>query len=108
MSLNHMADWFDEEYEAILGLKHIPNPDYNPTIPPAKDDRGILFPIDWRNKNNNTKNIVAVTPVKDRTKWRDPGGNIERCAASYAVVVAEFLEGYQAVTKRKLAPVSVQ
>jgi hypothetical protein len=38
MSLNHMADWFDYEYEGILGLKHVPNPDYNPKVPDRKVD----------------------------------------------------------------------
>ena len=48
-----------------------------------------------------------MTPIKDRTKWRDPGGDYEMCGGSYAVAVAEFLEGYQAIEMKKLVPMSV-
>ena len=100
-----MADWFEEEYEGILGLKHIKNSDYDPSIPERQEDG--LKPIDWRDASKNPKGKVAVTPVKDRTNWRDPGGHNETCAASYAVAVAEFLEGRQALRNKKLATVSV-
>lgn len=38
MSLNHMADWYDAEYEEILGLMHKPDPDYHPKVPDRRED----------------------------------------------------------------------
>lgn len=103
MSLNHMADWFDYEYDSILGLKHISNSDFNPSVPERMEDD--LEPIDWRDNKKNPSKRVAVTPVKDRTGSAKSG--FEKCGGAYAVAVAEFLEGYQAIDKKKLATVSV-
>jgi hypothetical protein len=63
MKLNHLADWFDEEYDTILGLEHPSNSDEG-EIPnyPKTDD---IVPIDWRSE-------LAVTPVRDRSKWISP------------------------------------
>jgi hypothetical protein len=88
MKLNHMADWSDEEYDSILGLKHVSSSsdDSNINIPDPVEDNYV--PIDWRA-------LGAVTSVKDRSKWISPTtGNKEYCAGSYAVATAEVLEGY--------------
>lgn len=100
MKLNHLADWFDEEYDTILGLEHPENSEEG-DIPnyPITDE---IEPIDWRVGQ-------AVTAVRDRSKWISPEtGEKMYCASSYAVVTAEVLEGYYLKTKGKLVPLSVQ
>ena len=99
MKLNHLADWFDEEYDEILGLEH----DYNKEdfeIPnyPKTDD---LVPINWNE-------LGAVTPVRDRSKWISPETGAKMyCASSYAVATAELLEGFHFRNSKKLVPRSV-
>ena len=46
MKLNHLADWYDEEYDIILGLEH-PENNEEGEIPnyPKTDD---IEPVDWR------------------------------------------------------------
>lgn len=88
MKLNHMADWSDEEYDGILGLKHISSSSDDSNINIADPVEDHYVAIDWRA-------LGAVTPVKDRSKWISPTtGNKEYCAGSYAVATAEVLEGY--------------
>ena len=102
MKLNHMADWSDEEYENILGLKHPSEYDDSDIVIPDAPQTDDYEPVDWRNKG-------AVTAVKDRSKWISPtSGQKEYCAGSYAVATAEVLEGYQYLSKKKLLEVSVQ
>jgi hypothetical protein len=86
MKLNHLADWFDEEYDDILGLEHEQSsPDGEIPKQPEVD---TLQPIDWNDKQ-------AVTPVRDRSKWISPKTGAKMyCASSYAVATAEVLEAY--------------
>lgn len=94
MKLNHLADWFDYEYEQILGLNyhHQSNDDKIPTIV----DDGSTRPVNWTDQG-------VVTAVKDRTKWNNQKG----CASAYAVATAEVLESMVAIKELSLKPLSV-
>ena len=100
MKLNHLADWYDEEYDSILGLEHEDSD--SGEIPNYPKDDPSLQPVDWRDKQ-------AVTAVRDRSKWISPiTGAKMYCACAYAVVTAEVMEGYWANNKGRLVPLSVQ
>lgn len=100
MKLNHLADWFDEEYDDILGLEHDDSSDSG-SIPHYPDSDPSLFPVNWNDKQ-------AVTRVRDRSKWISPlTGTKMYCASSYAVATAELLEGYLSIQKGKIVPLSV-
>lgn len=100
MKLNHMADWTQEEYEAILSL-HEPDSGY--PIPEYKDQSDLpeVDQIDWRDKQ-------AVTPVRDITSMVNSLGKQMYCAASYAVAAAETLEALFLEDKGLLNQFSVQ
>ena len=99
MKLNHLADWYDEEYDDILGLEH-DEPEEEGHIPiyPQKE---LVEPINWYDKQ-------LVTRVRDRTKWISNLNQAKLyCASSYAVVTAEMLEAKYAKRTGKVVPFSV-
>ena len=90
MKLNHLADWFDEEYDSILGLEHL----YSSTVEDLPDfpkNDTTLQPVNWREKQR-------VTAVRDNSKWINPttGTRMKDCASSYAVATVELLEAHYA------------
>lgn len=51
MELNHMSDWFDEEYLTIIGLHYAENDNVLDIKDYEKEDldEKDVEPIDWRN-----------------------------------------------------------
>ena len=99
MSLNHMADWHDYEYEGILGIHHLKTDSHTEFIP--KHDKDDLQPVNWVKTG-------AVTGVKDRSKMKKAGTDRNIfCASSFATITAEAIEGAYYVETRKAKRFSV-
>ena len=85
MKLNHMADWYDEEYESLVYLVETPSEvgDNKQAFVPdhVKNSDDHLTPIDWSN---------AQQPVLDMTQVTTPYGlyKTHYCSNSYAFAVA--------------------
>ena len=79
MKMNKFADWYDKEYQMLLGVRSNNTPVKYVEDTPEDD----AFPVDWR--YNET-----IGPVHDHTD-RD-----NLCARDYASVTAEAMTAYAA------------